>query len=74
MDVAIYWDLDHLILSKCSRLYGLISFSFGILGSVGWNRVSWAASLVGWSFIRGSESLKSWAQYPVGNHNNTELN
>ena len=43
----------------------LISFLFVIGGALGLDRVSWGVSFGGCSFIMRTESLKSWAHYPV---------
>ena len=39
LDVAMYWDLDYFVLSKCTSMKGLMTFSFVIQGSCGKNGV-----------------------------------
>ena len=69
----MYCDLDNLMLSKGSEMYGLTSDSIVIQGSSDWKRVCWGAYLVRWSFISRIELLKSWAQHPVSSLQNPEL-
>ena len=73
MDVAMYCDLDNLMLSKGYKMYGLTSDSVVIQGSSGQRRVCWGTSLVRWLFISRIELLKPWAQHPVSSQQNMEL-
>ena len=69
----MYCDLDNLMLSIGSKLYGLISDSVVISGSSGWRRTCWGTSLVRWSFISRIELLKPCAQHSVSSLQKTEL-
>ena len=69
----MYCDMDNLLLSKGSKMYGLTSDSVAIQESSDWRRVCGHTSLVRLPFISSLESLKPWVQHPVNSLQNTEL-
>ena len=56
VNVAMYWDSNNLILSKCLNIHEFISFSFVSHVLLGLNNVSCGASLVRGLFMSRAKS------------------